>query len=292
MSEAPEFSVVVPTYRRPTELARCLAALSRLDPEGPSFEVLVVDDGGGAASDPAAAAPASAIGWRLIRRPHLGPAAARNAGAREARGRWLAFTDDDCEPRPGWLAGFAARFAEDPAAGLGGTTANLLPECTLARAHQLLVDFVCRVDAGGRATFFASNNLALPAEAFHALGGFDESFPFAAGEDRDLCARFRAAGGRWLAAPEARIAHRHRFDVAEYLRLHFRYGRGARRYRRREAAREGRAVRLEPVRFYAQLVGSPLVEPRPPRALLLSAALLLSQAGHAAGYAWERLREG
>ena len=39
--------------------------------------------------------------------PRRGPAANRNAGARRARGDWLAFTDDDCVPDPNWLAGFA-----------------------------------------------------------------------------------------------------------------------------------------------------------------------------------------
>jgi len=40
-----EFSIIVPTYNRPRQLADCLAALARLDYARDRFEVVVVDDG-------------------------------------------------------------------------------------------------------------------------------------------------------------------------------------------------------------------------------------------------------
>lgn len=279
----PDFSIVVPTYRRPETLRRCLAALARLDPAGPGFEILVADDGGAAVPDERALA---AAGARLLRLPHAGPGAARNAGARAARGRWLAFTDDDCEPRPEWLSGFARTFALHPGAALGGRTVNRLSESALAEAHQILVEFVSHAASARdpRSRFFPSNNLALPREAFLRLGGFDQSFPFAAGEDRDLCARWLAAGGELREAPAAVLDHGHALDLAGYCGMHARYGRGARRFRRLRAAREGGAVHLEPLRFYLRLVATPLAVPRRRRAVRLCLALLLSQACHAAGY--------
>ena len=44
---------------------------------------------------------------RLLIQAPAGPAKARNRGAEEAHGRWLAFLDDDCEAAPGWLCGFS-----------------------------------------------------------------------------------------------------------------------------------------------------------------------------------------
>ncbi len=41
----PEFSIIVPTFNRPTQLAACLTALARLDYPRDRFEVVVVDDG-------------------------------------------------------------------------------------------------------------------------------------------------------------------------------------------------------------------------------------------------------
>ena len=49
-------------------------------------------------------------------------------------------------------------------------------------------------------TFFTSNNLALPAKSFHAVGGFDAGWTRAAGEDRDLCDRLIIRGYRLMYA--------------------------------------------------------------------------------------------
>src|SRR5690606_38106253 len=126
-------SVVVPTYRRPGLLARCLAALAAQDFDPNAYEVIVVDDEPSEATDrvvrlhaerfaldrdtsrvrpgapPAASAAqleASQSGPRIryLAMPrNSGPAAARNLGWRAAEAPVIAFTDDDCLPQPGWL---------------------------------------------------------------------------------------------------------------------------------------------------------------------------------------------
>jgi GT2 family glycosyltransferase len=224
---------------------------------------------------------------------HGGPAAARNAGARAARGRWLAFTDDDCEPRRDWLSGFAAGFERAPEAGLGGQTINRLVRSVYASSHQLLVDFVTHRaphEANG-SRFYPSNNLALPRRRFLDLGGFDASFPFAAGEDRDLCARWLSGGGELAAEPRAVIEHGHAVDLAAYCRMHARYGRGARRFRRLQAERNGERIHLEPIGFYLRLMKAPLERQRSLRAARLCLALLVSQICHAGGYVREWMAE-
>jgi len=293
VSATPDFSVVVPTYGRPEALARCLAALERLDRGGPTLEVLVVDDGGAGTLDSLVAPMRRRMDVTLLRQAHAGPGAARNAGLGAARGRWVAFTDDDCTPRPGWLAGFAHRFAEHPGGGLGGRTLNHLGTNLYCAAHQVLVDYITRAahrDAAGH-RFFPSNNLAFPAEALRSLGGFDTSFPFAAGEDRDLCDRWVGSGRRLAHAPEAVVEHAHPLGLVRFCRMHHRYGRGARRFRRVVASRNGGRVSLEPSTFYVNLVLAPLFLGRSRRAFSLCAALFLSQVCHAAGYAWERCSE-
>jgi len=284
-----DFSIVIPTYRRPAALARCLEALARLDRLGPSFEVLVVDDGGGLCESQLPAA-CGELPWKLVRQPHAGPAAARNGGARAASGRWLAFTDDDCEPRPDWLVALAAGAERHPRAWLCGVSVNALRDDVLASAHESLVESVCgsREEGGEPRLHFApSNNLAMPAADFREVGGFDESFPFAAGEDRDLCWRWTARGGQLATLPEARVDHRHGFGLASYCRMHVRYGRGARRFRRLQALARSERVRLESWRFYFNLVVRPLRAPRARRSGAVCAALALSQLFHTAGYAWE-----
>ena len=286
----PDFSIVVPTYRRPDALHACLTALAALDPSGPTHEVLVVDDGGTSVPDAVVEPFRGQLELTVLRQPHAGPAAARNAGIRVARGRWIAFTDDDCTPAPGWLAGFARRLADLPDHGVGGRTVNQFARSTFCTAQQLLVGYLSRVPRRGERTpgFFPSNNLAFPADALRALRGFDETFRFAAGEDRDLCNRWIASGRRLAEAPHAVVRHGHALGFGDFCRLHHRYGRGARHFHRKVAQRAGTRVRLEPASFYTGLLLAPLGTAPPWRAPQLCAALILSQVCHTTGWAAER----
>src|SRR5689334_14761204 len=109
-------SVVIPTFKRPELLHKCLAAIYRqLYPEC-AFEVVVVSDG----PDPLTEQFARSFGekhpdfcFAFYSLPtHRGPAAARNFGWRQTSGDLVIFTDDDCVPDSGWLAAFwrAYRF--------------------------------------------------------------------------------------------------------------------------------------------------------------------------------------
>src|SRR5262249_13064218 len=69
------------------------------------YEVIVTDDGA-PTSEQLVAERYAWVSWGPG--PRRGPAANRNAGARRSGQEWIAFTDDDCVPDPGWLAAFAA----------------------------------------------------------------------------------------------------------------------------------------------------------------------------------------
>src|SRR5205085_898532 len=122
--ELPRFSVVVPTYERHAQLAACIGALARLDYPRERFEVLIVDDGSARRPREVVEPFRDALDVKLLAQENKGPAAARNLGARHARGEFLAFTDDDCEPEREWLRAFALRFAQEPERVVGGRTVN------------------------------------------------------------------------------------------------------------------------------------------------------------------------
>ena len=288
----PSFSVVVPTYARERQLADCLAALAALDYPRGLFEVLVVDDGGGLA-DGAVEPFRDALDLKLIAQQHAGPAAARNTGARAARGELLAFTDDDCRPAPGWLKALAASLRTEPGSAAGGRTVNALEDNPYSAASQSLVDYLYEswnVSGPGGPLFFTSNNFALPASVFRDAGGFDESFPRAAGEDRELCDRLRARGVKLLYAPEAVVLHAHALSLTGFCRQHFNYGRAALHFRRARARRGGGPAKVEPAAFYLNLLRRPFARGEGFRALPLAALLLVSQAANAAGFFYERGR--
>ncbi len=229
-------SVVIATADRPGPLARCLAAVAALEHPRDALEVIVVDDGGSIHPQ-----PVDGLRVRLLRRERGGPGAARNDGAQAAEGELLAFTDDDCLPEPGWLRALCAASAESPPGTMiGGRTVNALAANRFAGTSQHIQDLVYahyNRDAE-RARFFATNNLAVPRDAFLALGGFDvAAFPFAS-EDRDLCDRWRASSRDLRSASDAVVHHAHDLDLRGFVRQHVAYGRGAARYHRARPPRD------------------------------------------------------
>jgi GT2 family glycosyltransferase len=114
-------TVLVPTYRRPADLARCLAALAR-QTRAPDEVVVVarVDD---TDTHTCLRDPATAATLPLVIAPIdvPGQVAALNRGLDAASGEVIAITDDDAAPRIDWVERIAAAFASDPRLGaLGG----------------------------------------------------------------------------------------------------------------------------------------------------------------------------
>jgi glycosyltransferase involved in cell wall biosynthesis len=290
-----DFSVIVPTRNRPEALGRCLEALAGQEWKAGQWEVIVVDDEGEADLEGVVARYAGRMAVRLMRVEHGGPGAARNAGARAARGRWLAFTDDDCLPDRGWLAAFAPDLAEYPGLMAGGTTLNGLPENPRAEASQLIAAAAYRYfNADPRkARFFASNNMVCERETFLRVGGFDERFRIAS-EDRELTDRWRWLGHpvRWVEG--ARVRHCHNLTLRGFVRQHFNYGRGAARYHRLRVQR-GQGGRFSDLSFrwnWGKLLVGPALRTRYPARML--GLLVAWQAANTAGFLYEewRIRRG
>jgi cellulose synthase/poly-beta-1,6-N-acetylglucosamine synthase-like glycosyltransferase len=286
----PFFSIVVPTFERPASLANCLQSLALLDYPRDRFEVIVVDDGSEAPPHATIAGLRCKIDVTLLTQPHAGPAAARNAGAAQARGTFLAFTDDDCRPAPNWLNTLSARFAAAPGSAVGGRTLNALSDNPYSSASQLLIDYLYSYyDADpGRARFLTSNNLAFPTEPFRSLGGFDVRWNHAGAEDRELCDRWRAAGHRMIYTPEVLVYHAHFLTLRTFWRQHFNYGRGAYLYHWSRAGRGKDRMKVEPLTFYLRLLDYPFRQPRHTPRLTLLALLLVAQAANLTGFLWAR----
>jgi GT2 family glycosyltransferase len=284
--QQPVFSIIIPTYARPDRLAVCLQAITHLQYPRECFEVLAVDDGSQAPPEALVTSFARQCNLTLLTQPHAGPATARNTGAARAKGAYLAFTDDDCTPAPDWLQTLAVRFAATPDCAIGGRTLNALSHNLYSAASQLLIDYLYsyyNANANG-AHFFASNNLAMPAAHFRAIGGFDTTFPLAAGEDRELCDRWLHHGYRMIYAPEVLVHHCHDLTLRTFCKQHFNYGRGAFYFRQMRAQRGLAPIRLEPLAFYLDLLRYPFSRAQGQQALLLAALLVLSQGANAGGF--------
>lgn len=189
-------SVVVPTCHRNDLLALCLERLAPGKQTFPAadYEVIVTDDGRVSTAEGMIARDFPWARW--VAGPKRGPASNRNNGARQARGEWIAFTDDDCLPDERWLETIA-RTATEPVDMVEGRTR--IPDFVDDPFQQGV-----RNETGEN---FWSCNLAVRRAVFEKLGGFDEDFKDAADEDIEFAWRFRQRGHAHRFAPDALILH-------------------------------------------------------------------------------------
>lgn len=206
---SPCVSVVIPTYRRPELLDRCLRSVLAQRSPGGDWEVLVVDDAGDDATraqveglaaarrPPAAPAGAGAPALRYLRPARgRGPAVARNTGWRAARAPVIAFTDDDTVPAADWLAQGVAAM-QPPFVALAGRVE--VPVQGVPTDHARMTQGLAQAE-------FVTANAFVRRDALAAVGGFDERYARAWREDSDLQFRLMALGpvGR---VPAARVEH-------------------------------------------------------------------------------------
>ncbi len=196
-------SVVVPTFKRPMLLGRCLEALFAQDFASVNYEVIIVDD---AASDQTREqveqyAKRAEMGRHTIRyfavTESHGPAAARNVGLYAAYGEIIAFTDDDCIPSPGWLKAGVKALANDAVAVAGRI---IVPLPTAPTDYEYNAFYLAHSE-------FVTANCFIRRDALIRIGGFDERFTAAWREDSDLIFTLQELGARCIAAQEAVVIH-------------------------------------------------------------------------------------
>lgn len=171
-------SVIIPTCNRNDLLSKCLDALA-LGKQlvNGDYEVIVTDD---SKDNIAKLLIADKYPWaKWIEGPKQGPAANRNNGAKIAQEEWLVFLDDDCIPQKEWLASYIAAMKVSDGQVLEGSTNADRP--------QYRFDEEAPINLDGDKLW--SCNFAIKKSLFERLGGFDETFPYAAMEDVDFYTR-------------------------------------------------------------------------------------------------------
>lgn len=211
----PALSVIIPVHNCGAHLPRCLEALRASDLMG--REIIVVDDG----STDGSVDVARARGFEVVRLDaRRGPAAARNEGARRARGDILLFLDADVVARPDTLARVETFFREhEETAALFGSYDDA-PDARgfVSQYKNLAHHFIHQRSRADAETFWAGCG-AVRREAFAAVGGFDEmKYTRPSIEDIELGRRLRRRGFRITLDRALQVKHLKRWTLASLLR--------------------------------------------------------------------------
>jgi glycosyltransferase involved in cell wall biosynthesis len=289
---APKFSIVVPTRNRPAQLTALLESLTAQHYPRERFEVIVVDDGGTTSITELVRRFDAPLQLQHLRCDHGGPARARQAGVALAQAPYLAFTDDDCRPDPNWLSALESALEQHPTCAIGGRTVNGIPKNLFSEASESLQRFLSSYFATHprEPRFFPTNNVGFAAAGFHAVGGLDRTWKNSGGEDRDLCYRWQQHGFGMVFEPDMIVTHIHRHTWRTFLAQHFRYGRGAFRFRHRHLRGANGRLQLAPLGFYTSLLLDPFIGGVTRQAGAIAALVVFAQAANAVGFVTEALR--
>lgn len=234
-------SVIIPAYNCEDIIERTLDALVDQDFEE-DYDVIVVDDGSTDGTKEVVENYAEGEEKvKLVKQENAGPAAARNTGADEAEGKYLLFTDSDCVPESNWISEMVSSLEREGVIGVQGRYRCLNKDSLLARFIQYEIEERYeRMEKDEYIDFVGSYSAGYRKDEFMEVGGFDEEFKRASGEDPDLSYRLDEKGYKMVFNQEAIVKHKHPEDLKTYKDMNFGRGYwGVKLYRKNPEKRSG-----------------------------------------------------
>ena len=220
------FSIIVPVYNRPDEIADLVASLEAQTDGG--FETVIVEDGSTVPCLDAEEMPDGilrvkgheTVRLRYYRKSNEGRSIARNYGMDRAGGDYFVFVDSDCILPPGYIAVLRRSLVADPVDCFGGPDAaheSFSP--TQKAINYAMTSFLTTGGIrGGKVSMekFTPRtfNMGFSREVYECVGGFREMFS----EDIDMSTRIRLAGFGIMLFPDAHVYHKRRGNLRKFWR--------------------------------------------------------------------------
>lgn len=229
----PLFSVVICTFNGEHRIGTTLDSIFAQQYYSQNYEIVVVDDG---STDQTVAVVRRYPRVRLVQHEkNLGHSQARNTGLQAAKGKWIAFLDDDCTADPQWLHELQTALEQD---GTLGVASLIAPERTRTISQRYLFQSgygqparlslgkarspfgrlwayvkdkyttaLTRQPAAGVVQEVYGASAAFPTEKVRQAGGYDPAIRSA--EDREICARLHRTfpDDVFRFVPQAKIRH-------------------------------------------------------------------------------------
>ena len=188
---SPYFSIIIPTYNSAQTIELLLDSISKSSCE--NFEVIVVDDGSIDDTERIVGSSQYPISsFQFVKQKHKGAGAARNLGAKKAKGKVLVFADSDIIFSENILSELAKNFKDKKTKAVVGVYDKAPANPGFFTNFKALRDYSYimlerdpKYPIGG----FGGWISAIRTKLFNDLGGFDESYKGAGMEDYEFAWR-------------------------------------------------------------------------------------------------------
>lgn len=213
------FSIIVPVYNRPDEVADLLESLAVQSDRG--FEIILVEDGSTVPCRPQADAYSDRLRLKYYYKDNEGRSIARNYGIVRADGDFFVFVDSDCVLPPEYIASLRAALTAHPETDcFGGPDAahDSFTDTQKAINYAMTSFLTTGGIRGGKVSMekFTPRtfNTGFSRRVFEKVGGFREMFS----EDIDMSTRIRRAGFNIALFPEVYVYHKRRGNLRKFWR--------------------------------------------------------------------------
>lgn len=212
----PKYSVIVPIYNRPDEMAELLESLTLQTYK--DFEVIIVEDNSPNKSDQVAASFKDRLDVRYFFIPGTDRSYRRNYGMEQAKGDYFILYDSDCVIPSGYFEAVEAGLKAEPADCFGGpdNADESFTEMQKAVNYSMTSFFTTGGIRGGAKQMEKFNprsfNMGISRKAFEVTKGFRSMI----GEDIDFSLRVRENGMETKLYRDAFVYHKRRVDLRRF----------------------------------------------------------------------------
>ena len=220
------FSIIIPVYNRPDEVAELLDSLTKQTDKG--FEVLIIEDGSAVPCKEVCEQYSDKLDLHYYFKPNSGRSETRNYGMERANGDWFIIYDSDVIVPPQYIATVREELTKNPVDCYGGPDAadNSFSDVQKAINYSMtsiMTTGGIRGATKNKEKFSPrSFNMGISRKCFETVGGYKNMI----GEDIDMSIRIKDAGFKTTLIPEAYVYHKRRVDLMKFFRQVNTFGKG------------------------------------------------------------------